>query len=250
VLLKAAPIEVTVTDRGKVILYEKEGGRESLAVDHILTGVGRAPNVEGLNLEAAGVRYDPKDGVEVNDFLQTTNRRIYAAGDICLRQKFTHMADASARIAIQNALFAGRRKVSALTVPWTTFTDPEIAHVGMYEKDARQRGFEVDTFVSHFRDVDRAIVDGEEEGFVKVHVKRGSDTILGATIVARHAGEMVSELTLAMASGLGLKTIANVIHPYPTQAEAIRQVADRYNRTRLTSFVKKILSRWLYLFRL
>jgi pyruvate/2-oxoglutarate dehydrogenase complex dihydrolipoamide dehydrogenase (E3) component len=249
-LLKAVPLEVSVTDRGKEILVEKDGRRERLAVDQILIGVGRAPNVEGLNLEAAGVKYDLKKGVSVNDLLQTTNPRIYAAGDICLQHKFTHTADATARIAIQNALFLGRRKLSALTVPWTTFTDPEIAHVGMYERDARERGIEVDTFVRHLREVDRAIVDGEEEGFVKVHVKRGADTILGATIVARHAGEMVSEISLAMTAGLGLKAIANVIHPYPTQAEAIKQVADMYNRTRLTPFVKKVFSSWLHLCRL
>jgi len=249
-LLNAVPLEVSVTDRGKVILYEKDGVRKRLTVDQILIGVGRAPNVEGLNLEAAGVEYDPKNGVSVNDFLQTTNPRIYAAGDICLQHKFTHMADSAARIVIQNALFLGRRKLSALTIPWTTFTDPEIAHVGMYEKDARARGIEADTFVRHLREVDRATLDGEEEGFVKVHVKRGTDTILGATIVARHAGEMVSEISVAMAAGLGLGAMANVIHPYPTQAEAIRQVADMYNRTRLTAFVKKIFSYWLRLCRL
>jgi len=160
------------------------------------------------------------------------------------------MADSAARIVIQNALFLGRRKLSALTIPWTTFTDPEIAHVGMYEKDARARGIEADTFVRHLREVDRATLDGEEEGFVKVHVKRGTDTILGATIVARHAGEMVSEISVAMAAGLGLGAMANVIHPYPTQAEAIRQVSDMYNRTRLTAFVKKIFSYWLRLCRL
>jgi pyruvate/2-oxoglutarate dehydrogenase complex dihydrolipoamide dehydrogenase (E3) component len=205
--------------------------------------------VEGLNLEAAGVQYDKNNGVVVNDRLQTTNPRIFAAGDICLQYKFTHTADATARIVIQNALFMGRKKISALTVPWTTFTDPEIAHVGISEKEARERGIEVDTFVRHLDDVDRAVVDGEEEGFVKVHVKRGTDRILGATVVARHAGEMVSEISLAMVNGLGLKAVANVIHPYPTQAEAIRQVADMYNRTRLTPFARKAFSLWLRLCR-
>jgi len=243
------PSEVFVTDRDKVIVYEKDCRQGRLAVDKILIGVGRAPNVEDLNLEAAGVEYDLKKGVTVNDFLQTTNPRIYAAGDICLQHKFTHTADASARIVIQNALFLGRKKLSALTIPWTTFTDPEIAHVGMYEKDARERGIEVDTFVRHLREVDRAIVDGEDAGFVKVHVKRGTDRILGATIVAAHAGEMVSEISLAIVNGLGLKAIADVIHPYPTQAEAIRQVADMYNRTRLTPYVKKVFSFWLHLCR-
>jgi pyruvate/2-oxoglutarate dehydrogenase complex dihydrolipoamide dehydrogenase (E3) component len=244
-LLDAKPERISRTDEGKVIFYEKDGTEESLVVDEILIGVGRAPNVEGLNLDVVGVEYDSKNGVIINDHLQTSNPRIYAAGDICLQYKFTHTADAAARIVIQNALFMGRKKLSGLTIPWTTFTDPEVAHVGMYERDARERGIEVDTFVRPLGEVDRAVVDGEEEGFVKVHVKRGTDKILGATIVARHAGEMVSEISLAMVNGLGLKAIGNVIHPYPTQAEAIKQVADMYSRTRLTPFVKQVFSFWL-----
>jgi len=243
--LKTRPTKISLTPQGKLITYDRNGQTESLIVDEILLGVGRAPNVEGLNLEAAGVEYDGKDGVKVDDYLQTTNPRIYAAGDICLQYKFTHTADATARIVIQNALFMGRRKLSALCIPWCTYTDPEIAHVGMYESDAQEKGIPLDTFIRPLKEVDRAIADGEEEGFVKVHVKRGTDKILGATIVARHAGEMISEISVAMVGGLGLRTIANVIHPYPTQAEAIRQVADEYNRTRLTLFVKSVLRLWL-----
>jgi pyruvate/2-oxoglutarate dehydrogenase complex dihydrolipoamide dehydrogenase (E3) component len=148
-------------------------------------------------------------------------------------------------MVIQNALFAGRRKLSALTIPWCTYTDPEIAHVGMYERDAREKGMEVNTFVRPLQDVDRAIADGEEEGFVKVHVKKGTGQILGATVVARHAGEMISEITLAMVSGAGMGTLARVIHPYPTQADAIRQAADLYNRSRLTPTIKGWFTRWL-----
>jgi len=229
----------------KVIHIECGGKTEEIAVDEILVGAGRAPNVEGLNLEAVGVQYDKREGVKVNDHLQTSNPSIYAAGDICLNYKFTHTADATARIVIQNALFSGRKKLSSLTIPWCTYTDPEIAHVGMYEKDARERGFEVETFTRWLNDVDRAILDGEEKGFVKIHVKKGTDKILGATIVARHAGEMISEVSLAIGGNLGLKTLANVIHTYPTQAEAIKQVADAYNRSRLTPFIKGMFSRWL-----
>ena len=228
----------------KLIQCERDGTQSDLAVDEILVGAGRAPNVEGLNLEAAGVVYT-RDGVQVNDYLQTTNPRIYAAGDICLPHKFTHTADATARIVLQNALFLGRKKMSALVIPWCTYTDPEVAHVGMYEGDALRRGIAVDTFVRPLKEVDRAIADGDEDGFVKVHVKKGTDRIVGATIVARHAGEMLSEITVAMVGNLGLKTIANAIHPYPTQAEAIRQVADAYNRTRLTPWIKKLFSLWL-----
>src|SRR5213594_252748 len=230
---------------GKLIYYETQGKEESVVVDEILAGAGRAPNVEGLNLEAVGVRYDPRKGVLVNDRLQTTNPGIYAAGDVCLALKFTHAADFSARIVIQNALFLGRKKASALTMPWCTYTDPEIAHVGLYERDARERGMEVDTYVREFKEVDRAVLDGEEDGFVKFHVRKGRDEILGATIVARHAGEMISEVSVAMAARIGLGKLASVILPYPTQAEVIRQCGDAYNRTRLTPTVKKWMGRWL-----
>jgi len=236
---------VGLDGREKTIRLKTDGKESIVVVDEILVGAGRAPNVEGLNLEAAGVVYDPRKGVTVNDRLQTANPRIYAAGDVCLTHKFTHTADATARIVIQNALFMGRKKQSAITIPWCTYTDPEIAHVGMYERDAKGKGIEVDTFIRPLKEVDRAVTDGEEEGFVKVHVKKGTDQILGATIVARHAGEMISEITLAMAAGMGLSRIANVIHPYPTQAEAIRQTGDLYNKTRLTPLVKSLMSRWL-----
>jgi pyruvate/2-oxoglutarate dehydrogenase complex dihydrolipoamide dehydrogenase (E3) component len=229
---------------GKTIWYQAQGKEESLVVDEILIGTGRAPNVEGLNLEAVGVQYDRRKGVVVNQCLQTTNPRIYAVGDVCLDWKFTHAADFSARLVIQNALFLGRKKASALTMPWCTYTDPEIAHVGLYERDAREQGLEVDTYVRHFKEVDRAVLDGEEDGFVKLHVRKGHDEILGATIVARHAGEMISEISVAMASRIGLGKLASVIHPYPTQAEAIRQCGDAYNRTRLTPTVKKWMKRW------
>ena len=228
----------------KVIHFECGVKEEEIAVDEILAGAGRAPNVEGLNLEAMGVKYDDREGIEANEYLQTTNPKIYAAGDICLKYKFTHTADATARIAIQNALFPWRKKRSALTIPWCTYTDPEIAHVGMYERDAQEKGITVDTFIRPLNDVDRAITDGEEEGFVKIHVKKGTDEILGATIVASHAGEMLGEITLAIVGNLGLRTLANVIHTYPTQAEAIKQVADVYHRTRLTPFIKGVFTRW------
>jgi pyruvate/2-oxoglutarate dehydrogenase complex dihydrolipoamide dehydrogenase (E3) component len=235
--------KVTSTDTEKQLHLESEGKKETLAVEEILVGVGRAPNVENLNLEAAGVEYN-KRGVLINDYLQTTNSRVYAAGDISMKWKFTHAADAAARIVIQNALFLGRKKLSALTMPWCTYTDPELAHVGMYEREAREKGLEVDHFVKQLGEVDRGLIDGET-GFVKVLVKKGTDQILGATVVARHAGEMISEISLAIVAGVGLKTLSQVIHPYPTQTEAIRQAADAYNRTRLTPFVKKLFSTWL-----
>jgi pyruvate/2-oxoglutarate dehydrogenase complex dihydrolipoamide dehydrogenase (E3) component len=246
-ILNAKPTRVVKTDAGTAVYYEQNGQEQAIEVDEILIGAGRAPNVEGLNLEAAGVKYEGGKGrgVLVNDKLQTSNPNIYAAGDICLPYQFTHLADASARIVIQNALFFGRRKLSALTIPWCTYTDPEVAHVGLSEQAAQKQGIAYQVFIRPLREVDRAILDGEEEGFVKILVKEGSDKILGATIVARHAGEMISEVTCAMAGKMGLGALASVIHPYPTQAEAIRAVGDLYNRTRLTPFVKNLFTKFL-----
>jgi pyruvate/2-oxoglutarate dehydrogenase complex dihydrolipoamide dehydrogenase (E3) component len=231
-------------DGGIRLTVESHGQGYDETIDKLLVSVGRSPNVENLNLESVGVEYDKK-GVKVSDTMQTTNPMIYAAGDICSPYQFTHAADFMARIVIQNALFKGRKKSSSLVIPWCTYTTPEIAHVGLYEGQAKEKGIEVDTFVQELREVDRAILEGEDDGFVKVHVKKGTDTIVGATIVASHAGDMISEITLAMTHGLGLSKIGSTIHPYPTQAEAIRKLGDQYNKTRLTPFVKKLFSKWL-----
>jgi pyruvate/2-oxoglutarate dehydrogenase complex dihydrolipoamide dehydrogenase (E3) component len=245
-VLDATIAGVVRRGRDKVLQYaSKAGGSGEVVVDEILVGAGRAPNVEDLGLDRVGVEWDARQGVRVDDGLRTTNPRIFAAGDVCLAHKFTHAADFAARIVIQNALFLGRKKLSALVMPWCTYTDPEIAHVGLYAREAEARGIAVQSFVVRMADVDRAIADGDEDGFVKIHVRKGSDQILGATIVARHAGEMISELTLAMAGKIGLGRIAGVIHPYPTQAEAIRKAGDAYNRTRLTPTVKRIFSTFL-----
>jgi pyruvate/2-oxoglutarate dehydrogenase complex dihydrolipoamide dehydrogenase (E3) component len=231
-------------DGGVRLQVESHGKGYDVEVDQLLVAVGRAPNVEGLGLKTAGVEFDKK-GVKVNDRLQTTNPRVYACGDICSAYQFTHAADFMARIVIQNALFKGRAKAGSLIIPWSTYTSPEIAHVGLYEKDAKARCIEVDTFTQELSKVDRAILDGETEGFVRIHVRKGTDEIVGATIVATHAGELIGELTLAMKGKLGLKTIGATIHPYPTQAEAIRKIGDLYNRIRLTPFIKNLMNRWL-----
>ena len=223
-----------------VVLEDRE-----IELDALLIATGRKPNVEGLNLEAAGVRYDPAKGVEVDDRLQTSNGDIFAVGDVATKYQFTHAADFMARLVVRNALFFGRDKFSNLLIPWATYTDPEIAHVGLYEHDLVERGIKFKTFTRPFAEVDRAIVEGVSEGFVRIHVKEGSDEILGASIVHPHAGDMISEITLAMQSKTGLGSLANVIHPYPTSAEAIRQTGDLYNRTRLTPTVKGIFRRLL-----
>lgn len=244
-LLGARILSASRSGAGKVLAVEQAGARHEVEVDEILVGAGRAPNVEGLDLERGGIAYDAAAGVTVDEHLRTTNRRVFAAGDICSPYRFTHAADAMARIVVANALFGARQRKSALVIPWCTYTDPEVAHVGMYEEEARTRGMEVTTLTVPLAEVDRALLDGETEGFARVHLRKGTDRILGATIVARHAGEMINELSLAMTAGLGLGAIGRTIHPYPTQAEAVRKLADAWNRTRLTPFVKKVLDTWL-----
>jgi len=233
---------------GRAIRFRHPDGRgEDLVVDEILVGVGRAPNVAGLGLDAVGVAFDERRGVHVDDHLRTTNRRIFAAGDVCMSWKFTHAADAAAKIVVRNALFLPTAKLSDLVMPWCTYTDPEIAHVGLYAHEARERGIELDTFRVPLSEVNRAVTDGEDDGFVEVHTEKGKDRITGATIVASHAGEMIGELTLAMVHGVGLGKLLDVIHPYPTQAEGIKRAAGARVRTRLTPLAAGALRRWMAL---
>jgi pyruvate/2-oxoglutarate dehydrogenase complex dihydrolipoamide dehydrogenase (E3) component len=229
----------------KVVVFERDRGEEEASGDEILLAAGRAPNVEGLDLERAGVRHD-RSGVQVDERLRTTNPRIYAAGDICSPFKFTHAADAMARLVLQNALFFGRKKASALVIPWCTYTDPEVAHVGLSAEEVRARGHDGVTLTVRLDDVDRALLDGETEGFGRVHLDRRG-RILGATLVARHAGETIGEVVLAMTRGLGIGALGATIHPYPTQAEVLKRLGDAYQRTRLTPGVKRLLTRYFRL---
>ncbi|TPN79487.1 mercuric reductase [Mesorhizobium sp. B1-1-5] len=222
----------------------RDGDTTTISVDEIITGIGRSPNVDGLGLDEAGVAHDAK-GIKVDDYLRTSNPRIYAAGDVCLDYKFTHTAEATARMVVQNALFLGRKRLSELVVPWCTYTDPEIAHVGLYPVEARRDGIPVKTYTVLMHDVARAVMDGEEEGFVKIHVREGSDRILGATVVAAHAGEMINGVSLAIRSGMGLHALADVIHPFPTQAQGIKMAGDAYRRTQFTPLWRHLAARWL-----
>lgn len=241
--LESSIQRVEAWGKTKRIVYEYLGETQSVEVDEILLAAGRKPNIEGLNLEAAGVEYTRK-GLVVDDRLQTTNKNIYGAGDVAIPAQFTHTADATARMVLQNALFLGRKKYSDLIIPWTVYTDPEIAHVGLFPHQAEAQGLAVDTFAVNIEDTDRGRTDAEE-GIVKIYVKKSTDKILGATIIARHAGEMISEVTTAMMAGAGLSTLSQTIHPYPTQAEAIKKAADAWNRTRLTPTVAKLFDTWL-----
>jgi len=245
VLCCGKDLRVSKTDQGKRLTVDSHGQQYDMTVEEILVGVGRTPNVEGLGLETVGVDFD-QNGVKVNDRLQTSNARIFAAGDICSRYKFTHAADAMAQIVVQNALFPhpfglGYASVDSLVMPWCTFTEPEVAHVGLYEKDAKAKGIDVETYTFKLDEVDRAILDGEEEGFARVHIQKGTDTILGATIVAAHAGDMISEFSVAMKAGAGAKTIAGTIHPYPTQAEVNKKVVNLWRKAHFTQGTKNML---------
>ena len=239
----AEAVRVELHGRRRVVGVERDGRTEEVAGDHLLVAVGRAPNVEGLGLEDAGVRHD-RTGVLVSDRLRTSNPRIFAVGDICSARKFTHAADAQARLVVGNALFfgLGGGRVSRLVLPWVTYTSPEVAHVGLGEHEALAAGHEVQTITVPLHDVDRAVLDGREEGFLRVHLRKGSDRILGATLVAEHAGEMIGELTVAMTNGLGLGRVGGAIHPYPTQAEVFRKAADAWRRGRLTPTARKIFA--------
>jgi len=245
IVLDAKVIRVESEGSDRVVVVSRAGSEEPIRGDQILVGIGRTPNLDGLGLEAVGVAAHPQYGVEVDDRLRTTNSNIYAAGDVCSKYKFTHSADFLARIVIQNTLFMGRAKASKLIIPWCTYTSPELAHVGIYPNEAEERGIELNTFIQPLSGVDRALLDGEVDGFVRVHCKKGSDKILGATIVAAHAGDMIGEIVLAMKHRIGLGKIASVIHPYPTQAEAVRKLGDQFNRTKLTPTVKSLLGTWL-----
>ncbi|MBL9168507.1 MAG: mercuric reductase [Verrucomicrobiales bacterium] len=237
-------LRVSRTKSGIQLTFGKQSQDPDLEVDRLLVAVGRTPNLEGLGLNQVGVE-STAQGVVVDDFLRTTNRRIYACGDICSPFQFTHAADFMARIVVQNALFKGRSRASSLVIPRATYTSPELAHVGLSPQSAEALGIRIDTFTQELGKVDRAILDEETEGFVRVHVRRGGDHIVGATVVAAHAGDLIGELVVAMRGGIGLKTLASAIHPYPTQAEAIRKTGDLYNRTRLTPFLKALFKRWL-----
>lgn len=242
-LLNANIVRAELRNESKALILSQQGTERAVLCDAILVATGRAPNVDGIGLDVAGVNYSAQ-GVVVDDCLRTSNPRIYAAGDVCSQFKFTHAADAMARNVIANAFFFGRRKASALTIPWCTFTDPEIAHVGMNEAEAKQKGFAVATITQSFEDVDRAILDGEPEGLARVHYDSKTGKILGGTIVARHAGEMIGQLTQAITTGLKLSALSSTIQPYPVQADALKKIGDAYMRTKLTPMVKTIFAKW------
>jgi pyruvate/2-oxoglutarate dehydrogenase complex dihydrolipoamide dehydrogenase (E3) component len=225
---------------GKILIVDCGDEKQTVVGDEILLAVGRTPNVEGLNLEAAGVKYDEK-GVTVDDHLRTSNRRIFGAGDIASRFHFTHAAEALGRVALRNALFSGRKRASGLVIPWCTYTDPEIAHVGLNEEDARKSESEIKTLTLPFSENDRGVVDGDTSGFARVHVSTKGGRLLGATLVSRHAGESIGELVMAIQGKMKMGELGGVIHPYPTEAEIIKRLGDVSMRGRLKPWMKRAL---------
>lgn len=200
----------------------------AIAVDEIMLSIGRVPNVQALQLDAAGIEFEATRGIVVDEFLRTTNADVYAAGDVCDSHQFANVAESSGRLAAQNAFGAGIEAQSRLTIPWCTYCDPEIAHIGMHLREARRRSIPVKSFTVMMQDVDRAITDGQDDGFVKIHVTEGTDQILGATIVASRASELINEMSVIMSAGIGLRALAGIQHTYPAQSDAIRLAAMAY----------------------
>jgi pyruvate/2-oxoglutarate dehydrogenase complex dihydrolipoamide dehydrogenase (E3) component len=216
------------------VLCERNGQELAIRSDEILVAVGRTPNVEGMNLEAAGVEYNRK-GIVVNEKLQTTAKNIWACGDVAGPYLFTHMAENQAGIVVRNAVLRLPVKMDYSVVPWTTFTDPEVAHAGMTEAEAKKKGIKYSVYKHHYGDVDRAVTEVEGEGFIKIITTGWKGKIIGAHIIGPHAGELIPELVIAIKNGLTVKDISSTIHVYPTLALGTRQTTDLYFRQKFDS---------------
>jgi pyruvate/2-oxoglutarate dehydrogenase complex dihydrolipoamide dehydrogenase (E3) component len=218
-------------EHGERVLEVQSGEqRFGIVADAVLLSTGRVPSVEDLGLEAAGVRFDGTTGVAVDDFLATSNPDIFAAGDVCLRRQFAHVADAAARLAVLNAFTSPPQALSRLLIPRCTYCRPEIAQIGLHIWEARERGIPIKSYTVLMQDVDRAILDGLDEGFVKIYVREGGDEIVGATIVAARASEMINEVSVIMSAGIGMRRLATMLHTYPAQSGAIHEAAMAYLR--------------------
>jgi pyruvate/2-oxoglutarate dehydrogenase complex dihydrolipoamide dehydrogenase (E3) component len=220
-------------------------GRE-LRFDRVLLAVGRTPNTEGLGLEELGVRTTRQGTLEVDDYLATAVPTVYACGDVAGPYQFTHMASHQAWYAAVNCLFGRLRRfrVDYSVVPWATFTDPEVARVGLNRRDAAEQGIAVEVTRYDLDQLDRAIADGEAGGFLEVLTPPGSDRILGATIVGYHAAELLTPLVLAMRQGIGLGKILGTIHVYPTLGEAEKMVAGNWRRRHAPERLLRLVERY------
>lgn len=244
-LALGARIQEAAPDAGgiRITWDDSEGKRSETVFDELLVAVGRAPNVEGLGLEDIGVKSD-RSGVQVDAKLRTTNRRVFAAGDVTTAPKFTHLADAHAGVVVQNALFFPSARADRLVVPRCTYTSPELAHVGLSRDEAEERGIDIDVFDVELKENHRALLDGEEEGFLRVLVKKGDERILGATVVGAGIGDLIAPLALAVTHRIGLSRFASTILPYPTRAEVLKRAANQWRRTRFSPFAQRLFGRW------
>ena len=220
-------------------------GDVTAEADTVLVALGRRPNVEGLDLEAAGVDYDARDGIRIDERLSTSNRAVYAIGDVASRQRYTSNADRQARVVIRNALFPGSGKMDFRHVTRCVYTQPEVAHVGAEETELAEDGFDV--YEVEWGELDRGRATGDTTGFARVLTEKGGDRILSATLVGSDAGEQIAPLSVLLARGEGLGALDPAVFAYPTRAEYLRRLADAYNRSRLTPFVARLFRFWLRL---
>ena len=248
VLAQARASRVAIRDGRKVVTIERTGDDPiEVVADEILVAVGRAPNMEGLGLAEAGVTFTEK-GIAIDDFCRTNLPNVWAIGDVAGGPLFTHWAGHQARVVLRNALFPGKARCDRANLPWTTFTDPEISHVGLSETEATSSGLPHQVFIVPFESVDRAVCDGEEDDFFAKVIADPKGKILGAAIVHPHAGDLLAELVLARKAGVTLGTLSATIHTYPSLSEISRALGDAYQRTRLTPVTKRRLERvfaWL-----
>ena len=245
IMLGTDVTQVAQSERGAVLTVQVSGETWEIAVDAILVAVGRAPNIADLDLEAAGVKYDARRRVGVDEYLRTSNPRVYAAGDVIGGYRFTHAAALHARTAVRNALFPGRRTLETRVMPWATFTEPEVAHVGLTEAEARRRyGAHVRVDLQPFTGVDRAVTDDVTSGFLML-ISAANGKLLGAQMVGPHAGDIINEIAIALERNLTVSQIAAITHVYPTLALAVQQAASAYSverlgRSAIVTFLRRI----------
>ena len=240
ILTHSEILRVSAGHLNKEVEIRTAGSTQNIKAEALLVATGRIPSLGKLELQRAEIAFDRR-GIQVDDRLQTTNRRVYAAGDCIGKMANTHAADAMARICIQNAFFWGRKKLSRLIVPRTTFTDPEVAHVGITRREAAQREIALDHFREDFQHIDRAVLEGNPTGYAEIHCRRGTDQILGASIVGPQAGELIGVITLMLANRLPLRSLAKTIQCYPTHSGILKTLADQYTKTQLTPLRARLL---------
>jgi len=238
--------EIRTDGKQKFLLCEHDGKDVELAFDEILIAVGRKPNVSGFGLEEVGVELTAQGTIKVNEYLQSSVANIYVCGDVAGPYQFTHTASHQAWYAAVNALFGHlkRFKVDYSVIPWATFTDPEIGRVGLNEKEAREKHIDYEVSVYEINDLDRAITESEAQGFIKVLTRKNKDEILGVTILADHAGELITEYIAAMKHKIGLNKILGTIHIYPTMSEANKFVAGVWKKNHAPDFILKLIKKY------